>query len=551
MQAIRNLNAKGVLMGLLLPALAINAQAGVNFFDPTNSAQVPNTLEATGIYQDIQAKTLDTALKYFEVNAALWSDAAHKDRWIILPPGKSVTYNDTTDVFEYPESTIFVKLFRHDTLNVSDSSSRIYWETRLLVKKTTGNVQWHGFSYKWNKGASQAYLVSREAGFDTALTLGMSPGYRKWHFPSAGDCERCHIPSGTSNVRGVLGFFPAQLKRPAYKYAPGKNQVIALFDMGVFTGTRPVATLGKRWRGMSEPIPTGLSAEERFKVIDTMARAYIAANCSGCHGNKGLEAGATQGCAPNFDYYNLVPMMEFGTTGSGGWGLDGNEGRMQFLSTLKEWSIPTGYNTPGTFDLSLPPAGNYPMLLYPGHPTFSSMIFRQAARKSPKVDSVKMVEHLSGNNASGWANWIFKAPWGSKAWLDSLKAHNVRLEEALLVDFGGFSPDGAQMPPLATYIPDTTAMKIMGEWAKTYRSDSVSSVRSANIALLGGSPRIQNRVLMVPEGWTGPAIMTSLDGRAYKLTSAGKGRYTLPSSLPKGVYFFKVGSRSFRTSIVR
>ena len=297
--------------------------------------------------------------------------------------------------------------------------------------------------------------------------------------------------------------------------------------------------------------PSGLTPAERFKVIDTMARAYIASNCSGCHGTKGLDVGATRGCSPNFDYYNLVPMMEFGLTGSGGFGLDGGEGRAQFLATLKEWGVPTSFNgANGTFDISMPAAGQYPMLLYPGHPTFSSMIFRQTARKSPQVDSLAMVNFLVGN-PNGWASWIFKSPWGSKAWRDTLKTRGVRLEDALLIDYGGFSSDGAQMPPLATYLPDTNALRVLGEWAKTYRSDSVTSVRTGLIAGQGGSPRIHNRVLMVPEGWTGAAVMTSLDGRAYKLTSAGKGRYTLPSYLPKGVYFFKVGSRSFRTSILR
>src|SRR4051812_35745987 len=93
---------------LVVPLMA---SAGVKFFDPTVPSAVPESLSLTGIYSNIATKTLDTAAKYFEVNAALWSDAAHKDRWIILPPGRHIPYVDTTDVFAYPESTIFVKLF--------------------------------------------------------------------------------------------------------------------------------------------------------------------------------------------------------------------------------------------------------------------------------------------------------------------------------------------------------------------------------------------------------------------------------------------------------
>src|SRR5690606_17682552 len=68
----------------------------------------------------------------------------------------------------------------------------------------------------------------------------------------------------------------------------------------------------------------------------------------------------------------------------------------------------------------------------------------------------------------------FKAPWGSKAWTDTLRAHNVTtLQVAKAAGLGGtdaFDSDSEMMPPLATYIPDTAALKILAEWAATYRT---------------------------------------------------------------------------------
>jgi len=536
-------------------ALPMFASAGVNFFDPTVPSAVPESLSQAGIYTNMSTKVMDTAVKYFEVNSALWSDAAHKDRWVILPPGKQIPYVDTTDVFDFPEGTIFVKLFRHDTAGVVDSTSRIYWETRLLVKKTTDYTVWHGFSYRWNKAGTNAKLVNRSTGFDTTMSLSSAPGYRKWHFPSAGECERCHLTQ--KDARAILGFWPAQLKRPT---STG-NQVTDLFAKGVFSGTQPgAAALGRRFRGMNEPIPTGLSAADRFKVIDTMARSYIAANCSGCHGNKGLSVGATGGCSPNYDFYNLVPQMEFNEQVLSSWNLDGqstiapNEqpsGRAQFLLTLKEWGINTGaggFDTSRVADANLNP----PALVNPGHPTFSTILYRQAARLSPATDSGALYRNLYFQNGANqdWKTWIFANKWGSAAWKAALASHNVTMSQVFAA-VGQFDADGSQMPPLATYIPDTAALKIMGEWAKNYPARMVAIHRGNAASVSQGVPQIQNRVLTVPAGWTGKAVMTGVSGRSYALPSAGPGRYVLPTVVPTGIYFFKVGDHSFRTSILR
>jgi hypothetical protein len=556
---------------LMLPVLATSA---VNFFDPSNPDAVPETITETGIYTSVAAKTLDPSLKYFEVNAALWSDHAHKDRWIILPAGQSITYNDTTDAFTYPDGTIFVKLFRHDTVN-GDSSSRIYWETRLLVKKSGPERNWYGFSYKWNKGATEAYLVDQLAGMDTVITLPQSPYYRKWHFPSAADCDACHRVSATG--RAVLGFFPAQLKRPS-KANPSINQVTALFTAGVFTGTQPTATLGKRWRGISEPVPSGLSELERFKVLDTMARAYIAANCSGCHGHRGLEDGAT-GHAPhlNYDYYNLKPEMEFGYKGTGSWDLDLSlselnagdtlfrpKGRYLYELALQDAGISTAPG--GSFPLHVPSSSSFPStvspvpsLITPGYPAYSTLIYRQVARKTAMMDSMdvfRALGPLDGGDPTNMKRWLFKAKWGSKAWRDSLAAHGVAM--STILDGAKFGSDFAQMPPLATYVPDTAALKILGEWALKYRTlvrvageDSVVTLNGKRIAARTETPVLRNRQLFVPAGWTGKAVMTSLNGRSYPLTSVGRGRYALPASLPTGIYFFRIGDRSFRASVLK
>jgi len=55
----------------------------------------------------------------------------------------------------------------------------------------------------------------------------------------------------------------------------------------------------------------------------------------------------------------------------------------------------------------------------------------------------------------------------------------------------------------------------------------------------------------VPENWTGKAFMISLNGRSVPLASVGRNRYALPVSAPAGVYFFRVGDHTFKTSVMK
>ena len=136
-----------------------------------------------------------------------------------------------------------------------------------------------------------------------------------------------------------------------------------------------------------------------------------------------------------------------------------------------------------------------------------------------------------------------------------MATHNLTPSD-VLSSAGLFGSDGTQMPIYATHIPDTAAMKILGEWVKSYRTlvripdrDSVVNVNGRMTRYPAETARIQNRQLIVPASWTGKAQMMNVGGRVYALSSVGKGRYAIPQSAPSGLYFFKVGTRTFRTFI--
>ena len=203
-------------------------------------------------------------------------------------------------------------------------------------------------------------------------------------------------------------------------------------------------------------------------------------------------------------------------------------------------------------------------MIVSGHPQLSPMLYRQfAARRSSWVDSIALRENLRDNGDAGNIGaWIFANPWGSTAWRADLASHSMteysQVNGAPLINF---SPIGNQMPPLATNIPDTTAMRFLGEWAATYRTlvqVEGFPIVPEPVSIAGRGPlaradmaRLSGRMLMVPNGWTGKAQMFSVTGRAYNLPSVGRGQYAIPQNAPVGLYIFRIGDQTFRASVLR
>jgi hypothetical protein len=107
------------------------------------------------------------------------------------------------------------------------------------------------------------------------------------------------------------------------------------------------------------------------------------------------------------------------------------------------------------------------------------------------------------------------------------------------------------MPPLATFIPDTAALRILGEWVKYYRSPlRPGGIGGPRKFAAHGGPWIRNRTLFVPKDWTGKAQMLDIKGRVYTLKSSGPGAYALPPQAPAGVYFFRLGTHYFKASML-
>ena len=487
---------------LALLALPTMASAAFNYWDVNDTSTVPKTLSATGLYTSITAKklTLLPNAYHFDVNSALWSDGAHKTRWAMTKPGTSIGFDLHNDYWVYPDSTVFIKEFDIDTIP-GDTTSRVRWETRFLVSRkesteTTVGTQimdrWYGYSYKWNKDQLDGVRIDRKGKDDTIRVYPNGKAkpfvWKKWRFPGISQCNQCHRIdyADTLHGRSVLGFFTAQLNRP-HPDSASINQLEYFFKHGLLTmakGTKPT-----NWN--ASDVPKWASIDDNTASLDLRARSYIAANCSGCHGRRGMETGATFGVTLNYDFFDMTAQMEFRHRFvSWPFGLDTLQPK--FYSKKDVIANPKGSDT-----LTIVPA-----LVVPGYPNKSVILFRQTSRDTTPL------------------NW---------------------------------DPDRNQMPPLASFEVNVPATTLISQWITAMTpiaAPNVASIRSGMVVrTLLKSPIIEGRTLRLPPELDGPGnvevSLTGITGRTVELRQTGRGVYAIPAGLSAGVYQIKVGSQGF------
>src|SRR5262245_37205241 len=157
----------------------------------TPPAPFPRKLSDTGLFAAVPGHQVEPALIPYSVNSPLWSDGAHKQRFIALPGTSQIEFTDEGG-WRFPEGAVLVKTFSLD-LEPGDAASRRRVETRLLVIQQN---EWVGYSYRWNDEQTEAELVAA-GGADQAFRIrdpNSAGGSRQqtWHYPSRAECMVCH-----------------------------------------------------------------------------------------------------------------------------------------------------------------------------------------------------------------------------------------------------------------------------------------------------------------------------------------------------------------------
>ncbi len=267
---------------------------------PAISEEPPQLLSQTGVFTDLA--TLETAAGVipYGLPNPLWSDAAAKRRWVILPNDGSFDTAAEDIVFsedepwQFPAGTIFVKHFEVNTDESNPAAIRRL-ETRFLICTAGGGK--YGVTYKWNEEGTDAELM--EQGEEEAYSYTRddnSVEQRLWSFPSRGDCMLCH--NGTAGQ--ALGFKTAHLNSDFHYPSTGQtaNQLVTLNALGAFDVTLTATELAN--------FIEARALEDDTAPLEHRIRSYLDTNCSHCHQPEGPGAGFDARLGTPLDLQNLI-----------------------------------------------------------------------------------------------------------------------------------------------------------------------------------------------------------------------------------------------------
>ncbi len=255
----------------------------------------PRTLSETGLFRSVKGHVVEPALLPYSVNSPLWSDNAHKERFLALPDMSQIDFVDE-GAWKFPEGGVLVKTFALD-LEAGNRASRKRIETRLFVIQQN---EWVGYTYRWNDDETEAALVEAP-GADKTFTIRdrQAPEGRReqvWHYPSRAECMVCH-----SRAAGfVLGLNTLQMNREHDYGGVRANQLRTFEHLGMLRVKVPRAGAGDRYTSelvqnaeeygaLPDPYDESAGLEQRV-------RSYLHSNCAQCHveaggGNAAMELG--------------------------------------------------------------------------------------------------------------------------------------------------------------------------------------------------------------------------------------------------------------------
>lgn len=210
----------------------------------------------------------------YQPASSLFSDYAHKKRFVWMPSGAKASYNGDGKVLELPVGAALIKNFYYEHVQPSNTTKII--ETRIMIRKASG---WIFANYVWNDEQTEALLDLNGSYKDITWTnennATMNVTYR---IPSEVQCITCHktkeIINNTEQIIHIpIGIKPQNLN---FNYNYGtevKNQLTKWIQAGYLTSnfTLPSET------------NTAVNYEDTSKSIELRARSYVDVNCAHCH----------------------------------------------------------------------------------------------------------------------------------------------------------------------------------------------------------------------------------------------------------------------------
>lgn len=252
--------------------VALVSNTGLSLSFPAakdDAVNAPVWLSETGAFEDLATLTVAAGLLPYEVQNPLWSDGAHKQRWIAVPPDARIGFADS-EPWSFPEGTVLAKHFSV-ALDERDREQLHHLETRFLVAAADG--EFYGLVYKWEEDQSDARLLVE--GAEENLEIVAADGslrQQTYSYPSQSSCGACHSESAGF----VMGVRTAQLNGEGPAEAGSTdNQLVAWSEAGLFEAPVEASAL--------ESYPRLSALEDETAPLEERIRSYWDSNCSMCH----------------------------------------------------------------------------------------------------------------------------------------------------------------------------------------------------------------------------------------------------------------------------
>ena len=214
----------------------------------------------------------------YEPISSLFTDYAHKKRFIWLPKGTKATYNGDDEILELPVGAAIIKTFYYDNVQPSNTTKII--ETRIMIRKSEG---WIFADYVWNDEQTEAYLdlngSTKNITFKDENDVTRTVDYR---IPNESQCIVCHKTKSYENGNYVqknipIGIKPQNLNK-TYNYVNDtKNQLTKWIELGMLENN------------FSLPSETNTIVDynDSSKPLEKRVRSYFDINCAHCHKEHG------------------------------------------------------------------------------------------------------------------------------------------------------------------------------------------------------------------------------------------------------------------------
>lgn len=203
----------------------------------------------------------------YELNAPLFTDYAHKSRFIRLPENATIDYQENGPL-AFPIGTVLIKNFYYPADFRKPAEKRRILETRLLVHEENG---WKALPYIWNEAQTDATLEVAGGRIDISWIQPDGAAQNlNYVVPNMNQCKGCHVSQQRITP---LGPSAKQLNRNGHD---GQNQLAGWVAAGWLRELPASVDLPKIADYRKDNLP-----------LADRARAYLDGNCAHCHNAKG------------------------------------------------------------------------------------------------------------------------------------------------------------------------------------------------------------------------------------------------------------------------